>query len=80
MTYKSQNEIVLAHLRDGRSITTWEAIKAYRITRLSRVIYDLRKKGYEIKDKKITDLLTGKKYTRYWIKERESLAKQIKAI
>ncbi|MFA4990577.1 MAG: helix-turn-helix domain-containing protein [Candidatus Paceibacterota bacterium] len=65
--YQSQNDIILAHFQDGRSITTWEAITKYRITRLSRVIYDLRKKGYKINSENIHDLTSGKKYTRYWM-------------
>lgn len=67
MTYKSQNEIILAHMKEGRSITTWEAIKTYRITRLSRVINDLRNKGYKIKDTFVNNLTTGKNYKRYWM-------------
>lgn len=44
---KIQTEIVLEHFRKWKSITSLEAIKAYRITRLASVIFDLREK-YEI--------------------------------
>ena len=36
------------HLVEFGSITSWEAIKEYGCTRLSDVIYHLRKKGYNI--------------------------------
>jgi hypothetical protein len=44
---KIQTEIVLEHFKKWKSITSLEAIKAYRITRLASVIFDLREK-YEI--------------------------------
>lgn len=44
---KIQTEIILDHFRKWKSITSLEAIKAYRITRLASVIFDLREK-YEI--------------------------------
>lgn len=34
---------VLNHLKEHGSITSWEAIKEYGITRLSAVIFELRK-------------------------------------
>lgn len=39
----SQKEMVLKHLQDFESITTWEAYKEYGITRLSDRIYTLKK-------------------------------------
>lgn len=39
----SQKEMVLRHLQDYGSITTWEAIKEYGCTRLSDRIFTLRK-------------------------------------
>ena len=44
---KAQPEIILDHFRKWKSITSLEAIKSYRITRLASVIFDLREK-YEI--------------------------------
>ena len=43
-------EVILQHLRNEGSITTWEAIKEYGVTRLSAVIYNLRKTGFDITD------------------------------
>ena len=43
-----QCEAILNHLMQFGSITTWEAIQQYGITRLSGRIFDLRKAGYNI--------------------------------
>lgn len=40
----TQDDRVLRHLQDNDGITSWEAIKEYGITRLSAVIFRLRKK------------------------------------
>lgn len=45
----SQEQMVLNHLEDFKSITTWEAYKEYGITRLSDRIFTLRK-VYDITD------------------------------
>ena len=44
----TQVEMVLKHMQDTGSITTWQAIKEYGCTRLSGKIYLLKKKGYKI--------------------------------
>ena len=44
----TQDERVLRHLKDYGSITSWEAITEYGITRISAVIHRLRKDGYKI--------------------------------
>lgn len=44
----TQNERVLRHLKDYKSITSWEAITEYGITRISSVIHRLRKNGFKI--------------------------------
>ena len=48
----TQEDRVLRHLQDKGSITSWEAIKEYGITRLSAKIYSLRKSGHEITDER----------------------------
>ena len=45
MTHK---ERVLRYMRDFGSITSWEAFKELGVTRLSAVIFNLRKDGHEI--------------------------------
>ena len=42
-TKMNKTMAVLKHLEDFGSITSWEAIKEYGATRLSAIIYNLRK-------------------------------------
>lgn len=44
----TQEDMVLNHLRQYKTITSLEAIQEYGITRLSAKIYNLRKIGYLI--------------------------------
>lgn len=41
-------ELILKHLQNYGSITSWEAIHKYNCTRLPHYILLLRKEGYEI--------------------------------
>ena len=45
----TQYELVLEHLLKNQKITSWEAFEIYGITRLSHIIYLLRKIDYKIK-------------------------------
>lgn len=49
----TKTERVLRHLQEFGSITSWEAIKEYGATRLSAIIYTLKKKGYIFEDETI---------------------------
>ena len=44
----SQIKKVSKHLKEKNKITSWEAIEKYRCTRLSAIIYILRKDGWDI--------------------------------
>nr|DAG18781.1 MAG TPA: helix-turn-helix domain protein [Caudoviricetes sp.] len=44
----TQPNLVLLHLERHRSITPIEAFENYGITRLSAVVFTLRKRGYDI--------------------------------
>lgn len=48
MQYKSQTEAVLDHLQKYGHITSMEAIQLYGATRLSAIIYNLKRDGYTI--------------------------------
>jgi hypothetical protein len=48
MNRVSQNNKILHHLQDKRTITSMEAIQEYGITRLSGRIVDLKEQGYPI--------------------------------
>jgi len=42
---------VLEHLKNHGTITSWQAIHEYGATRLSAIIFNLRKDGYDIDTK-----------------------------
>lgn len=46
----TQDDRILRHLKENKSITSWEAIREYGITRLSAVIFRLRKAGHSIEN------------------------------
>lgn len=46
----SLTDRVLAHLWDYGEITSWEAIKMFGATRLSAIIFNLRKRGWNIEN------------------------------
>lgn len=48
MKYKTQTDAVLAHLQEHGSITSMEAIQEYGATRLSAIIYNLKRDGHRI--------------------------------
>ncbi len=66
--YQSQNDTVLAHLQSGASITSWEAIQKWHITRLARVIDDLEK-THSIQSE--WESGNGKRWKRYWIEQQK---------
>lgn len=49
MKRKSQNQLILNHLRERGPITSIDAFRKYKITRLSGRIFDLRKQGHDIR-------------------------------
>lgn len=50
----TQYETVLTHLKAHKSITSWDAITQYGITRLAAVICMLRKDGYRIETETVS--------------------------
>lgn len=57
---------VAFHLNDGKSITAMQAYNLYSITRLSDVIYYLRKRGMDITDVMLI-LKSGKRCKSYYL-------------
>lgn len=53
VTKANKTTKVLEHLKQYGSITSLEAIEKYSAIRLSAIIYNLRKKGYDIETKDI---------------------------
>ena len=48
MNPKTQKDAVLTHLKQFQTITSLQAISEYGATRLSGIIFKLRKEGYNI--------------------------------
>jgi hypothetical protein len=65
----SQIKQVERHLKKRKSITTWDAIQLYGITRLSALIFTLREDGYNIESKRIDDKNSRKWWTKYSLKK-----------
>ena len=59
MEKTTQEKEVLDYLRKIGSVTSWEAIVEFGATRLSAIIYNLRKKGYNIET---NDLIVKNRY------------------
>ena len=51
---KTQKERVLQYIQDMGSITSWEAIKVFGITRLADVVFRLKKVGYSFSTETVT--------------------------
>ena len=51
---KTKASMVKSHLIKKKHITSWDAIMYYRATRLSAIIFNLRKSGYRISTNPIT--------------------------
>lgn len=64
---KTQKDLVLHHLRQQGSITTWVAFKRYSITRLSERIRELEDDGHFINKPRTTR--NGKTYSVYSLVE-----------
>lgn len=60
----TKKELVKRHLLAGNTITPMEALTEYGALRLSSIIYDLRKEGYNIRTRLI-DTFTGRRVAQY---------------
>lgn len=47
-SFENKTNLVLIHLQEKKSITSWEAIQLYHATRLSAIIFNLRQRGHNI--------------------------------
>lgn len=77
----SKTDQVRFWLEDKGNITSWEAIQHFRATRLSAIIFNLRKEGYLIESKMEYSIdENGRKcpYARYILKGLPAERKMIK--
>ena len=49
----TKTQMVINHLHEHRSITSWEAITKYRVTRLAQHIFLLREDGWDISTERL---------------------------
>ncbi|MFG6660066.1 helix-turn-helix domain-containing protein [Sulfitobacter sp. 915] len=61
----SQNAMILAHLRAGRSITFFDAVERFGVLHLPRRVKDLREAGHTIGDEWVK--ANGKRFKRYFL-------------
>ena len=59
-----QRRIILERMKEGRSITSLEAVEEYGFTRLAAIICQLRKLGYNIRTERIKVLTRHGRYAR----------------
>jgi hypothetical protein len=52
----NKTQKVKTHLLKNKVITSWEAIKLYKATRLSAIIHRLRKDGYDISTQTVSKI------------------------
>ena len=65
---KSQTRKIYELLKNGGKISPMRAFSEFGITRLSAIIYELRRRGAEIE----TDLIENKNgapFAKYWVRE-----------
>lgn len=69
MKETTQKAIILAELKDGKTITALEAFKLCGSLRLSSIIFDLREEGYNITTTMVER--NGKRIAEYSLKNRK---------
>lgn len=67
----TQNEIIMRHMLQLGSITSWVAIQEYRITRLAARIADLKRQGFVFWTEWEKNESNGKTYKRYGLAQTE---------
>lgn len=63
---KSQAQMLLAAFQGGRKITSLEALKDFGIGRLAARVYELKQRGYDIREKMVT-VGDGKHVSQYFM-------------
>ena len=59
---------VFAHLKKGKTITSWQAFEMFRATRLADIVFKLRSRGYDISTFLID--YNGTRYAKYKLNRR----------
>lgn len=69
MTKTSQKDLILAHLKAGKTITSLEALNQFGAFRLSSIIHRLRGEYHDIQTEMIYDKLTDKHFAKYKLEQ-----------
>lgn len=72
MARRTQQQAVLEWLKTGAGITSMEAFRSLGATRLSAIVFELRRKGYDIdsEDVTVTNRMGAKvKVARYYLRD-----------
>ena len=67
MNETTKIKAVLQYLQDGGIITDMKAVELCKSYRLSAIIFNLRKYGYNIQDRWVQNENTGNRYKEYWL-------------
>lgn len=68
----TQHEQVIRHIKRTGSISSFEAIMDYGITRLAARIWELTNKGYKFRVERKVNPATKKQYARYFLEEEDA--------
>ena len=69
-----QETKVIAHLKTKASISTREAVFCYNILSLTKIMSELRRKGYRILSVNKIDKVRRTNYKQYYVIDREDFA------
>lgn len=62
-------DAVFAHLKKGKTITSWQAFELFRATRLADIVFKLRGRGYDITTFLIES--NGTRYAKYKLEKQK---------
>jgi hypothetical protein len=65
----TKTDAVFAHLKKGKTITSWQAFELFRATRLADIVFKLRAKGYDITTFLIES--NGTRYAKYKLEKQK---------
>jgi hypothetical protein len=69
----SQTELVLKHLRVGKSLTPIDALVEYGCFRLAAIVHILKRDGWNIETFIVKDKINKKRYAKYVMQTPEKL-------
>ena len=64
-SFETKIKSVLEHFKANGKITSWDAINLYRATRLSAIVFVLKKRGHEIHSRMEYDTNTKSRWAVY---------------